>query len=78
MGKSNKTEHVEKDVPESDCIEWLEDFLKKHGAVKPKDVYAAGVKEGFTRNGIKAARRYFGALIETIRTASDLYWAWKS
>lgn len=76
MEKSNKTEQA---MPEADCTKWLEDFVKTHGPVNPKEAYAAGAKVGFTRKGIKAARRYFGTLIGTRQNEDgSASWTWES
>ena len=68
---------VMENVPEADCVEWLEQFLKARGAIRPKEVYAAGIEANFTQNGIKAARRYLSGFIESRSNGTETFWRWK-
>lgn len=68
---------IDKNVPEADCIDWLEKLIKTGTGVKPKEAYKAGEKKGFTRNNIKAARRYFGTLIDTRVRGDETLWFWR-
>ena len=69
---------VEKNVPEADCVDWLEKLVKAGAGIRPKEAYKAGAKKGFSRDNIKAARRYFGILIETRINGSETLWFWRS
>jgi RecA/RadA recombinase len=68
-------EHTQLD----ECKEWLEDFLKKEpDGIRPVEVVAAGMEEGFSRPMIYRARKELqGHILNTSgRKAPDNRWQW--
>ena len=55
---------------------WLEEYIKEHGVVTIKEVYAAGKKIGLSRQEIKRARRWHGKYISTEIRGENVLWRW--
>lgn len=57
-------------APEADRIDWPERLVKTGTGIRLKEAYG----QGFTRSSIKAAKQYFGILIETRVNGCEMLW----